>query len=186
MSTSADTRIDAAAALAARGNSDGFATLCGLLNDDVWRYCSALISDPELAADAAQETFVRTVTAIRRFKGQCPARLYVLAIARRACAAVLRANAKHRGNRELEPHHVPAVAAEAGAVDTRLLLDQLPEDLRQCFVLTQLLGLPYADAARVAGCPVGTVRSRVYRAREQLVDLLTAAETTSGEQRHAR
>jgi len=43
-------------------------------------------------------------------------------------------------------------------------------------VLTQLLGLPYAAAAGVMGCPVGTVRSRVARARETLVALLTEAE----------
>ena len=177
MSTSsADPRIDAAAALAARGNDDAFEVLCSLLNDDVWRYCSAVIGDPELAADAAQETFVRLVTAIRGYKGQGPARVYTLVIARRSCAAVLRTNARHRRDRALAPQHVPVVPTEAGAVDTRLLLDQLPVDQRQAFVLTQLLGLPYAGAAQVAGCPVGTVRSRVFRAREQLVDLLTAAE----------
>jgi RNA polymerase sigma-70 factor (ECF subfamily) len=171
-----DPRIDAAADLAARGDGDAFEVLCSLLNDDVWRYCSAVVGDPELAADAAQETFVRLVSAIRRFKGQCPARVYTLIIARRACAATVRADARHGRHRDLTSHDVPAVPAEAGAVDTRLLLDQLPADLRQAFVLTQLLGLPYADAARVAGSPVGTIRSRVFRAREHLVNLLTAAE----------
>ena len=52
------------------------------------------------------------------------------------------------------------------------LLARLDGDRREAFVLTQLLGLPYAEAAEVAGCPVGTIRSRVARARADLVDSL--------------
>ena len=48
------------------------------------------------------------------------------------------------------------------------LLARLDADRREAFVLTQLLGLPYAEAAEVAGCPVGTIRSRVARARADL------------------
>jgi RNA polymerase sigma-70 factor, ECF subfamily len=50
------------------------------------------------------------------------------------------------------------------------LLDTLPEERREAFVLTQLLGLRYTEAARVSGCPVGTVRSRVARARAALIE----------------
>lgn len=56
------------------------------------------------------------------------------------------------------------------------LLAALTPERREAFVLTQLLGLPYAATAGVIGCPVGTVRSRVARAREALVALLTEAE----------
>ena len=52
------------------------------------------------------------------------------------------------------------------------LLGRLSPDRREAFVLTQLLGLPYAEAAEVAGCPVGTIRSRVARARADLVEAL--------------
>ncbi len=48
----------------------------------------------------------------------------------------------------------------------------LEADRREAFVLTQVLGLPYAEAAEVVGCPVGTIRSRVARAREDLVAAL--------------
>ncbi|MGW0582386.1 sigma factor-like helix-turn-helix DNA-binding protein, partial [Streptomyces sp. NPDC002920] len=53
------------------------------------------------------------------------------------------------------------------------LLAALPGDRREAFVLTQLLGLPYAEAAEVSDCPVGTVRSRVARARATLTEQLT-------------
>jgi RNA polymerase sigma-70 factor (ECF subfamily) len=57
--------------------------------------------------------------------------------------------------------------AEGAAVAD--LLARLDADRREAFVLTQLLGLPYAEAAEVVGCPVGTIRSRVARARSDLV-----------------
>jgi len=50
------------------------------------------------------------------------------------------------------------------------MLDRLDHERREAFVLTQLVGLSYAEAADVCGCPVGTVRSRVARARADLVD----------------
>jgi RNA polymerase sigma-70 factor (ECF subfamily) len=56
------------------------------------------------------------------------------------------------------------------------LLAGLPDERREAFVLTQLLGLPYAEAAALSNCPVGTVRSRVARARATLLALLAAAE----------
>lgn len=56
------------------------------------------------------------------------------------------------------------------------LLDELPAERRQAFVLTQLAGLPYEEAAEFSGCPVGTIRSRVARARATLVELLADAE----------
>ena len=52
------------------------------------------------------------------------------------------------------------------------LLQRLTADRRETFVLTQLLGLSYAEAAEVSGCPVGTIRSRVARARADLVQAL--------------
>ncbi|HKN55689.1 MAG TPA: sigma factor-like helix-turn-helix DNA-binding protein, partial [Amycolatopsis sp.] len=55
-------------------------------------------------------------------------------------------------------------------VELRLLLDGLDPERREVLVLTQVLGLSYAEAADVCGCPVGTVRSRVARAREDLLD----------------
>ncbi|WP_308288794.1 sigma factor-like helix-turn-helix DNA-binding protein [Streptomyces humicola] len=58
----------------------------------------------------------------------------------------------------------------------RELLNALDETRREAFVLTQMIGLPYADAAAVVGCPAGTVRSRVARARADLSGWLSTAE----------
>jgi RNA polymerase sigma-70 factor (ECF subfamily) len=56
------------------------------------------------------------------------------------------------------------------------VLDRLDPERREAFVLTQLIGLPYAEAAEVVGCPIGTIRSRVARARADLVEALVAAD----------
>jgi RNA polymerase sigma-70 factor (ECF subfamily) len=65
----------------------------------------------------------------------------------------------------------------AGALSTVQLIASLPKARRTAFVLTQLLGLSYAEAAEVEGCPVGTIRSRVARARDDLILALSQAGT---------
>jgi RNA polymerase sigma-70 factor (ECF subfamily) len=61
-----------------------------------------------------------------------------------------------------------------GEVLLRILVEGLDSDRREAFVLTQVLDLSYAEAAEVCGCPIGTIRSRVARAREDLVAALQA------------
>ena len=87
---------------------------------------------------------------------------------------MLRRETRHRHQTidVTEPSH----DGHAGTVETQLLLRGLPLDQRQAFVLTQLLGLTYDEAAEVAGCRVGTIRSRVFRARERLVATLTEVD----------
>ena len=73
----------------------------------------------------------------------------------------------------------PVVPARSEA-DLDDLLADLHPDRRQAFVLTQLLGLSYEEAAEVCACPVGTIRSRVARARGDLVGWLGAGEAAAG------
>jgi RNA polymerase sigma-70 factor (ECF subfamily) len=65
---------------------------------------------------------------------------------------------------------LPSPAADAAdSLALRQLLDRLPPQQREAFVLTQLIGLSYEEAAAVCSCPIGTIRSRVARAREELL-----------------
>jgi RNA polymerase sigma-70 factor (ECF subfamily) len=75
--------------------------------------------------------------------------------------------------RRLRLHTVESPAAPAETIDD--VLDVLDADRRDAFVLTQLVGLPYEEAAAALGCPVGTIRSRVSRARAQLLAALDEA-----------
>lgn len=157
---------------AAGGDADAFAALCHRYRDDVWRYCRALLGDREQAFDAAQDTFLRAVRAIRRFRSDAPVRVWLLVLARRAVADLIRAEQRRRGR---DAGNVPPdrpVSAATGVVELRQLVDGLPAEQREAFLLTQVVGLPYEDAAVVAGVAVGTMKSRVHRARQRLATAL--------------
>ena len=159
-------------ALRARaGDAGAQAAFVRATQADVWRFTAALV-DPGAADDLTQETFLRAFKALPGFRGQSGVRTWLLGIARRACADHLRAVVRRRRlDARLAqqactdvPH--PDPAHRLGAAD---LLGRLSEDRRTAFVLTQVLGLSYAEAAEVCDCPIGTIRSRVARAREDLV-----------------
>lgn len=133
---------------------------------DVWRLCAHLGS-PRTADDLTQETYARAFGSLHRFAGRSSARTWLLSIARRVCADAIRSRRPVTPVAELEPAGASTDPAEA--VGLRLLLDALDQPFREAFVLTQILGLPYPEAAEVLGCPIGTIRSRVARARDALV-----------------
>jgi RNA polymerase sigma-70 factor (ECF subfamily) len=98
-------------------------------------------------------------------------RLWLLSIARRACADHVRRRQRQR--RLVDRLTVEAAcrgdAVDAGDVsETVDLLGRLDPDRREAFALTQLAGLSYVEAATIVGCPIGTIRSRVARARDDL------------------
>lgn len=151
---------------------------------DVWRFVAHLV-DRQSADDLTQDVYLRAVPALARFRGDAPARLWLLAIARRTCADEVRRRSRRRrriGGDFLDVDDLAAVPAVAvgdatGTVDLADLVDDLEPDRRTAFVLTQVLGLPYDEAARVCGVPIGTIRSRVARARADLLRAAHAGES---------
>ncbi|MGN9758604.1 sigma-70 family RNA polymerase sigma factor [Streptomyces sp. SD31] len=171
-------------ALAARGGDpDATDRFVRSLHRDVVRYVAHLSADPQAADDLAQDTFLRALGSLHRFEGRSSARAWLLSIARRAVIDSHRyAAARPRlcdtddwtlTAERAQPTGLPGFDDGIALLD---LLDALPDERREAFVLTQLVGLPYAEAAEMSDCPVGTVRSRVARARATLVELLTEAE----------
>jgi len=162
---------------AGRGDRAALARLVGQTQGDVWRLCAHLV-DPASADDLAQETYLRAIPELGKFRGDAPVRIWLLTIARRTCAAEIASRSKDRqvaarlavmpeaatGQQPSEPGAQPLAAS---------LLASLDPDRRAAFVLTQMLGCSYAEAAEICGCPVGTIRSRVARAREDL-DVIAA------------
>ncbi len=140
----------------------------------MWRLCFYL-GDPEVAEDLVQDTYLRAWRSLPRFRADSSAHTWVLAIARRVAADHVRSARRKRRIAELPPPE-PASPDETGAVDVGLLMAGLDEDRRLAMYLTQTLGLSYGEAAVVCGCPVGTIRSRVARARSELVDGLRIAD----------
>ena len=133
----------------------------------MWRLCAQLVSR-EAADDVTQEVFLRAYRALPAFRGDSSARTWLLSIARRTCADAVRDLRRRRrlAARFERPSYEPD---PAGAISVEALLSGLDPDRRLAFVLTQVLGLSYQEAADICDCPVGTIRSRVARAREDLV-----------------
>ncbi|MEU9164541.1 sigma-70 family RNA polymerase sigma factor [Streptomyces sp. NPDC048424] len=156
------------------------------LHRDVWRYVAYLSADTQAADDLTQDVFLRALAALPRFEGRSSARTWLLSIARRTVVDSLRhAAARPRlsdrydwqtAAEQTQPHDVPGFDEGVALAE---LLATIPSERREAFVLTQLLGLPYADAAEAIGCPIGTVRSRVARARTSLIELLTGTAASA-------
>ncbi|WAP60051.1 sigma-70 family RNA polymerase sigma factor [Streptomyces sp. S465] len=150
---------------------------------DVRRYVAHLSGDPQAVDDLVQDTYLRALRSLPGFQGRSSARTWLLVIARRVVAdRIRRLAARPRvaatddwqaAAERSQPRGVPGFDESVALGE---LLAALPRARREAFVLTQLLGLTYPEAAAVARCPVGTIRSRVARARETLITQLTAEE----------
>ncbi len=146
---------------------------------DVWRMCRYL-GDVEYADDLAQETYERAIGSIHRFRADGAARGWLLTIARRTCADHARRATRRRRLDQAVLSNTTAGSLDgsvidpdrSGRVDLDEVLAELSDDRRSAFVLTQVLGLQYDEAAEVLEVPIGTVRSRVARARSDLVEML--------------
>jgi RNA polymerase sigma-70 factor (ECF subfamily) len=168
------------AADAAAGDRIALADLVSATQDDVWRMCAHLV-DRASADDLTQETYLRALRAITRFRGESSVRTWLLQIARYTCADEIRRRRRGRAlldriRRDERPRVTPA-----GLVELDDLVARLDRDRRAAFVLTQVIGASYAEAAEVCGCPVGTIRSRVARARADLIAGLRTADEETGQ-----
>jgi RNA polymerase sigma-70 factor (ECF subfamily) len=165
------------AADAAGGDPLAAAALVRATQSDVWRLCAAL-GDRDSADDLTQETYLRAFGSLHRFGNRSSVRTWLLSIARRVCADALRSRRRRRVTLVRDDADLEGLSRSRGAdpvaegATVADLLTRLDPDRREAFVLTQLLGLRYAEAAEVADCPVGTIRSRVARARADLISSL--------------
>ena len=145
---------------------------------DVWRLCARL-GDVGSADDLTQEVYLRALPALARFRGDSSARTWLLQIARHVCADHVRSATRRRALRDRlvsrQTSDAGVTADHAGEVEIDAAVLELEPDRRAAFVLTQVIGLSYQEAADVCEVPVGTIRSRVARARGDLLDLLTSS-----------
>ncbi|MCU1395604.1 MAG: rpoE [Ilumatobacteraceae bacterium] len=141
----------------------------------VWRFCCNLSSRQE-ADDLSQEVYIRATRNLAQYRGEAPVVSWLLSIARHVCADQVRKNQRRtRLATRLRGERVP-VSMTPGNLELDQLVDALDPDRRVAFVLTQVLGLSYDEASIVCECPIGTIRSRVARARNDLVTAVRQAE----------
>jgi len=150
---------------------------------DVWRLCRYL-GDAQYADDLAQETYERAIGSIHRFRADGAARGWLLTIARRTCVDHTRRATRRRRLDQAVLSNTTAGSLDgsvidpdmSGRVDLDDILSRLDDDRRSAFVLTQVLGMQYDEAAEVLDVPIGTIRSRVARARGDLVAMMREPE----------
>lgn len=152
------------------------------------RLIGRMVRDQDLVQDVAQETFIRAYKALHQFRGEAQfyTWLYRIAVntAKKHLADIKRSpvlyeNALHTGDdddetslptRELTTQETPetVLAAREIAEVVNAAMEALPEDLRQAVTLREIEGLSYEEIAAAMDCPIGTVRSRIFRAREAI------------------
>jgi RNA polymerase sigma-70 factor, ECF subfamily len=135
----------------------------------VYRVALQLVRDPPTAEDVTQDAFIHAFRSLRRFRGQAKFSTWLFRITRNcAVDAIRRRERLRRMDRE-------AVAEEEIRPDPSLraalerAIDGLPRDLREPFVLIEVMGLTYAEASAILSVIPGTLKSRMHRARQTLV-----------------
>ncbi len=142
------------------------------------------VHDHHTALDVAQEAFIKAYRALTHFRGESAFYTWLYRIAINTAKNYLVAQGRRVAEGEIEvidaeqfggesalkdyasPEH-EALSDEIQAAIAQAIA-QLPEDLRTAIILRELEGLSYAEIARAMDCPIGTVRSRIFRAREAI------------------
>jgi RNA polymerase sigma-70 factor, ECF subfamily len=172
---------------AVAGDQRAFELLVIKYQRRIERLIGRMVRDVDLVEDIAQETFLRAWRALHQFRGdaQFYTWLYRIAVNTAKKALMdLKRNPTVRGNaadsaeedetfqrgNELISEETPesVFAAKEIAEAVNAAMEALPEDLRQAVALREIEGLSYEEIADLMGCPIGTVRSRIFRAREAI------------------
>jgi RNA polymerase sigma-70 factor, ECF subfamily len=171
------------------GDKRAFDVLVSKYQRRLMRLVSRLVHDPAEAEDVVQETFIKAYQALRHFRGDAAfytwlyrigintAKNYLVAQGRRAAtssdADVEQAESFDDGTK-LRDNNTPesVLASKQIAVTVNAAMDVLPIDLRTAIVLREIEGLSYEEISEIMACPIGTVRSRIFRAREVIAEKL--------------
>ncbi|AZO77896.1 MULTISPECIES: RNA polymerase sigma factor [unclassified Bosea (in: a-proteobacteria)] len=152
----------------------------------LYRYACALTRDRERAGDAAQEAAVRVLTARSEPADDAAYRRWLYSILRNLLIDQHRRRQHELGMEAPEPADWHFDERALSAITVRQALEQLPVAMKEMVVLVDLDGFSYAEAAALAGVPVGTVMSRLSRARAMLLAIIGGANIRVLPVRHAR
>lgn len=160
---------------AARGGDLGaFEDLVRRYQGHVWRLALHLLHDPDLASDATQEAFVRAYRFLPRYRGESKFSTWLFSIARNCALDEARKATRRRRISDRAEAQPRPVSKEVGvALEVREAVASLPADLREPVVMIDMFGISYKEVAAILKTPEGTIKSRVHRAREILVQSLS-------------
>lgn len=163
---------------AAHGDEAAFERLVRSQNGRVWRYVVHLVGDAALAEDISQEVFLRAHRKLGTLRDPRRFVPWLFSIARNAAYDA----GRKRQRRPLELLGDRDVSGFRQSPDPHLgvevndALAQLDETLREAIVIVGVIGYTYQEAGEIIGVPAGTVKSRVFRARRRLLELLDTGD----------
>ncbi len=183
-----------------RGDKRAFDLLVTKYQRKIFRLLSRLIRDPGEIEDVAQEAFIKAYRALPNFRGDSAFYTWLYRIAINTAKNHLVAQGRARadateaeveeaenfedadGLRDVNTPDAMMMSRQVGDAVNRAI-ERLPEDLRTAIVLRELEGLSYEEIAESMNCPIGTVRSRIFRAREAIATELRPLLETSKDKR---
>jgi RNA polymerase sigma-70 factor (ECF subfamily) len=185
---------------AQRGDKQAFGLLVEKYQRKLARLLSRFVRDPAEVEDVTQEAFIKAYRALPKFRGDSAfytwlyrigintAKNYLMAAGRRAPTSTgvdsEEAESLEEGEqlRDINTPESLLLSREIG--DTvNATMESLPEELRTAIQLREIEGMSYEDIAQIMNCPIGTVRSRIFRAREAIADQLKPLLDTGDDRR---
>jgi RNA polymerase sigma-70 factor (ECF subfamily) len=183
-----------------RGEKAAFDLLVIKYQRKIFRLLSRLIRDPAEVEDVAQEAFIKAYRALPNFRGDSAFYTWLYRIAINTAKNWLVSQGRRAPTsteadiEEAETFDDGEQLRDLNTPDSMLLtkqvadavnraIEQLPEDLKTAIVLRELEGLSYEEIAETMNCPIGTVRSRIFRAREAIAEELRPVLNTTKDQR---
>lgn len=167
-----------------RGEKHAFDLLVRKYQQKIIKLVTRYVHDPSEAMDVSQEAFIKAYRALPDFRGDSAfytwlyriaintAKNYLIAQARRPPTADIDAHdaEQYEGQSLLKEYDTPERLLLKDELEATIFkaIDALSEDLRTAITLRELEGMSYEEIAQTMGCPVGTVRSRIFRAREAI------------------
>ncbi|NIP74424.1 MAG: RNA polymerase sigma factor RpoE [Gammaproteobacteria bacterium] len=169
---------------AQQGDKQAFEVLVRKYQHKIVKLVARYVHDPTEAMDVSQEVFIKAYRALPSFRGDSAFYTWLYRIAINTAKNVLVAQERRPpaedidaaeaeqfgGVAQLRELATPERMALRGEIEEAILraLEELPEDLRTALILCELEGMSYEEIAQAMACPVGTVRSRIFRAREAI------------------
>lgn len=166
------------------GDKRAFDLLVLKYQQKVANLVSRYVRDPSETLDVTQEVFIKAYRALKNFRGDSAFYTWIYRIAINTAKNFLVAQSRRPPGEDvdaetaeqldvgtrLKEHATPESLAltDEIAATVKLALDELPEDLRTAITLRELEGMSYEEIAQAMSCPIGTVRSRIFRAREAI------------------
>lgn len=171
---------------AQKGDSSAFEMLVTPHEQMLWRVCWHYTRHQEDAADCLQETMLKAWRGIKAYRGECSLSTWLYRIASTVCLDFLRKQkrlpetesadelAEDEGFTPVDDSPTPdeAVIRQESADNIRAAIDALPADMRTVIILYALQGMQYEEIAEVTRTSVGTVKSRISRARQKIAKYL--------------